>query len=168
MGKEYHDEEGVSLLLEEKKFKQRKRKFRATCPHCTKKGKSLLKSTGTEDLHVCDRKGCGVKVDYRPYTFSDPEIGIKKLEDSVAVVKNALEICKHRAALDGDNKSSQNVQARAAALILEIDSVPDLLMALMEDPKGKKKNKKKKNRHTIEHGLGALKLGKKKDKKGGW
>lgn len=165
--KDHFDEEGTSLLMEEKKFKQRKRKFRASCPHCTKKGKSLLKSTGTDDLHVCDRKGCGTKIDYRPYTTGDPKDGIEKLEKAVAIVKNALEICKHRAALDGENKTSQNVLARSAALILELDSVPDILEALMEDPKGKKKDKKRK-RHTIEHGFSALQFKKKKDKKGGW
>lgn len=168
MGKDrdFIDEEGSSLLNEERKFKLRKRKFRANCPHCSKKGKSLLASNGTEDVHVCQRKGCGVVIDYRPYTRAD-NTGIDTLKTQVAGVRNALEICKHRAANDGENKGSQEIIARCANLIMELEAVPDLMEALMDTHKDKK-NKKEHKRHTIDMGLGSLAFGKKSKSKGGW
>lgn len=164
--KDFVDEEGNSLVNEERKFKLRKRKFRATCPHCSKKGKTLLSRTGTENVFQCSRKGCGTTVDLRKYVRVDSS-GIEELKGHADELRNALEICKHRAALDGDNKESQVIVSRCAALIMDLSAVPDLMESLLETTKSKNK-KKEHHRQTIEMGLGSLAFNKKKKERGGW
>lgn len=170
----YTDDEGESLLIEEKKFKKRKRAFRAQCPHCSHKGKgkTLLKQTEVANVFRCSRKGCGTKVDFRPYAVDDPnerEKAYEKLRNAADVVKNALEIVKHRAAFDGRDKRSAEILAFAAKTIQAIDTVPDLLASL-QTGEGKKKNKQRKEqqRHLIEHGTGSIFGGGKKKHHSKW
>ena len=160
--KDYKDEEGLALLAEEKKFKIRKRKYKAACPHVSKKGKSLLRGAG-EHVHECAR--CKTKIDLRPYLKDEEDHGVATLKEHVRHVRNALEICKYRAAIDGDNKNSRRILERCSAMILDLDSVPDLMEAMLENGESKK-DKKRKKKQEIKLGLESLAFEKKKKNKG--
>ena len=158
------DREASEILGEEKKFKQRKRKFKARCTHVTPKGKTRLESTKEEHVRKCNR--CGTKVDFSEFV-EDRENAMVLLNDSIDRVKNACNIIKHRAAIDGDDKRSQSFVDFSANLLLDLDAVPEILESLTEGEKSKK-NKKKEKRREIKVGLDALAFGKKKKSKGGW
>ena len=150
----------LEIEKEAKNAKRKKRIFRAKCTHMRTKKSKGLKKTGTAGVLQCDC--CKTKVDLRPY-FSEGA-GIDELEQAVKVVKNALEIVKLRAARDEDKKSDQ-VAEKAAAMIIELDAVPELMKSLTEKKKDKDKKKEKKAR-LVEFGASGLSFGGKQKK--GW
>ena len=156
--KNKYDDDAEEILVEEKKFRQKKRKFKASCPHVKKSGK--LPVEGKEHIHECSR--CRTQIDLSEFV-DDPQKSIRSLRSAVAEVKNGLEIIKFRSAMDGDNKRSQEIVEFAAKMIYDLDTVPDVIEAFLEDSKSKKEKKKEKARE-IKVGLDSLAFGKKKKK----
>jgi hypothetical protein len=65
----------------------------------------------------------------------------------------------------GDNKNSRRILERCSAMILDLDSVPDLMEAMLENGESKK-DKKRKKKQEIKLGLESLAFKKKKKNKG--
>ena len=165
--KKKQDGEWEELLDEEKKYKSRKRKFKANCSHVKDNSKSRLEATKIEHVIQCSR--CHTTVDLRKFA-NDPDAGVEDLEAAIDTVKNSLEIIKYRSAMDGDNKRSKNLKEFAARLILDLDVVPEVIESLLSHGKKKDKEKEKKKKE-IKFGLDSLAFdrnhhGKKKKNKG--
>lgn len=160
------DIEDLAVLEKEgQRLKRKKRIFRAECRHVRTKKSKGLKATGTKGIMQCDH--CKRKINFRPYSSLEETHageGIEKLEVAVGVVQNALEIIKYRAALD-DDKPSDTVAAKAAALIIDLEGVPELMKAITAKKKDKEKQKKAR-KQLVDFGASALSFGGKKKK--GW
>lgn len=163
--KKKYDAESDEILQDEKKFLKKKRRFKANCPHAKNSGKSRLRAVeGQEHVHECTR--CRTRLDLRKFV-KEADHGIGDLKANVAEVKNALEVIKYRAAIDENSKRSEGIVAFAAKMLMDIDTIPEIFEAILEETKSKKDKKKEKQRE-IKVGLDSLAFGKKKSKKSGW
>lgn len=160
--KKHLDDEAADLFDEEKRFKQKQRKFRANCVH-SRKGKPRLDPDGGEDKFKCQR--CHKRIDFGPFVTEDERENQTQLRASVHFVSTALDIIKIRAAADEGDERSKKIIDYCADLQLKLENVPDVMASFNE--KSEKQRKKEKHR-DIKVGLDALAFSKKKKNKGGW
>lgn len=161
--KKHMDDEASELFDEEKRFKQKKRKFRANCSH-SKKGKPFLDPVDGKMKFKCKR--CGRHIDYEPFASNeDDKLDLTELRDAVNFVSNAIDIIKIRAAADEGDERSEKIIDYCADTQLKVENVPDVMASFKSNGK---KNEKKEKHHNIKVGLDALAFSKKKKNKGGW